>query len=264
MTPRARLRRSAAGNVSVRTLLIHGVAGSPAVWDGFVSRASDQLELWDVELPWAGAGDRQWALRDIPDTIDSVLRSLPERAGGQAPVDLIIAHSFGASALLELLAVSPRPHADRVVLVAPLTCPEPFDWSEISRRVEEFPLLLEEGIGRRARRLSPPMRRELAERLRDLIGPLPWLRTYEYGLRSALLDTTRLTMPILVLTGSADRVTAAVDVERLAGRLPDARLELLVGSGHFPMIDREREFTDAVNEFATSHEEVTELWPARA
>lgn len=256
MTPAIRLRRPASGPQPLQTLLLHGVAGSPAVWDEFVTRAMDRLELWDVELPWSVTGNGAWARSgDVADVIAATVRSLPPRPDGQPVADLVVAHSFGASALLEALARCPQPLAGRVVLVSPLSCPEPFDWSEIGRRVEEFPRLLEEGIANRAgRRIPPDTQWELAIRLRNLIGPLPWLRTYEYGLRSATLDVAALSVPLAVLTGRADRVTAVADVERLANRLPNARFEAFDDCGHFPMLDRAAEFAAAVDAFVRSED----------
>lgn len=252
MTLTATLRRPARSGPGVRTLMLHGLAGSTTVWDGFIAEAADELELWDVELPWGAVGSGEWAITgDIASPIAATFASLPARPAGEPVVDLVIAHSFGGSALLEFLSHVPGPQAAAVVLVAPLFCGLPFDWSQIGRRAEDFPRLLEEGIANRpGRRISPELRGELARRLRDLIGPLAWLRIFEYALRAALLDRDRLPMPMLVLAGAGDEVAPAVDAQQLAARLPDARFAVFGDCGHFPMVARPSEFASTVNEFA--------------
>ncbi|MGF0316467.1 alpha/beta fold hydrolase [Nocardia fluminea] len=247
----ARLRRLGGGDSPIRMLLLHGMAGSTAVWDEFTACAAGQSEIWDVELPWSVTGDGSWASgTDIPGAIASALASMPLRPAGEPHADLVVAHSFGASALLELLSSGWQARVGAVVLAAPLSCPEPFDWSEIGRKVEEFPRLLEEGIAHRTgARIGPQTRRDLALRLRDLIGPLPWLRTYEYCLRAATLDLARLTTPVLIVAGADDRISAVSDVERMARKLPDVRFEIFEDCGHFPMIDRVERFTETVDMF---------------
>ncbi|MFI6042580.1 alpha/beta fold hydrolase [Nocardia sp. NPDC051321] len=241
-------------------LLLHGMAGSPAIWDGFVARAAERSEIWDVELPWSVTGDPNWALRtDIPGVIATVLDSLPRRSASLPDIDVVVAHSFGASALLELLSSSAEVRVGAVVLVTPLACPQPFDWSEIGRKVEEFPRLLAAGIANRAGgRISADTRRDLALRLRDLIGPLPWLRTYEYGLRSALLELGRLTIPVLVVAGGADRIAPVSDIEHLTRKLPDAQSVVFPDCAHFPMVDRVEQFTETVDRFVHAWFELRE------
>jgi len=57
-------------------------------------------------------------------------------------------------------------------------------------------------------------------------------------------------VPALVVVGEHDRVTTPAAAAELAGELPDARLELIAGAGHFAMMERHEEFTHLVERFA--------------
>lgn len=52
-----------------------------------------------------------------------------------------------------------------------------------------------------------------------------------------LEDVSSISCPVLVSVGDADPVTTVANARDLAARLPDARLEVLPGAGHFPWKD---------------------------
>ena len=56
--------------------------------------------------------------------------------------------------------------------------------------------------------------------------------------------------PTLLLLGAEDLMTRPKAAEPLAAALPDARIEILPGTGHLPMIERPDEVVDAVVGFA--------------
>jgi pimeloyl-ACP methyl ester carboxylesterase len=53
-----------------------------------------------------------------------------------------------------------------------------------------------------------------------------------------------VTVPTLVVVGDHDRVTPPAAAMILVGDLPNARLEIVKGAGHLPMLER----PDAVND----------------
>lgn len=57
----------------------------------------------------------------------------------------------------------------------------------------------------------------------------------EFDLSERLAE---IELPALVIVGSKDRLTPPFHARRLAARLPNARLELLPGCGHMPMLER--------------------------
>jgi pimeloyl-ACP methyl ester carboxylesterase len=69
----------------------------------------------------------------------------------------------------------------------------------------------------------------------------------EVDLRHSL---PRVRVPVLVVVGEHDRVTPPATAVELAGGLPDARLVVLAGSGHLPMLERPDELVEEIKNFA--------------
>jgi pimeloyl-ACP methyl ester carboxylesterase len=77
--------------------------------------------------------------------------------------------------------------------------------------------------------------------LADLIGSLA---TFDLSDRVGALD-----VPVLVVVGSHDKLTAPRLARRMAAALPDASLVELPRCGHMPMLERRHEFSRLVDEF---------------
>ncbi|AVT29693.1 alpha/beta hydrolase [Plantactinospora sp. BC1] len=267
-----RCRRPGAGTRPVRTLLLHGLGSSRAIWDRFESRAPAWLELWDAELPWASAGDTGWSHR--ADATGAAAQALAAVPGG---ADLVVAHSFAANTLLELLgragrvggpaepetirpamAMAPTvagamPLPRAVVLVSPFYRPaaDDFDWAAIDFYLNHFHRILEEGI-----RVSAPaglpaeVRVAMGERVRERIGPYGWMRFFDAYLRTPFLPVADLALPLLVISGDGDFAARPGDGRALADAAPAGRYALLADCGHFAMAEHPDRFAALVADFA--------------
>jgi pimeloyl-ACP methyl ester carboxylesterase len=60
-----------------------------------------------------------------------------------------------------------------------------------------------------------------------------------------------VTVPTLVAVGDHDRVTPSAAAMLLVGELPDARLEIVEGAGHLPMLERPEAVNGLLAEFAS-------------
>ncbi|MGV9451919.1 alpha/beta fold hydrolase [Streptomyces sp. NPDC003635] len=239
-----RLRREArAGSPVVRMLVLHGLAGSTAVWRAYEELAPECVELWDGALPWGADGDPEWSISDDP--AGHVARALDSVPGG---VDVLVAHSFTVGPALEAVVrrdVRPR----GVVAVAPFHRRDPgeFGWDDAAYYLNGFHRILEEGLRISAGdRLSPQLRAAMALRVRDRIGPYGWQQFFGAYLRSPFLDVDALRMPVLVVAGAEDFAAPPADAAALAAALPDGRLELLEDCGHFAMAEQPERFARAV------------------
>jgi pimeloyl-ACP methyl ester carboxylesterase len=247
--PAARLRRRAgpADGPRVRLLLLSGLAGSPAVWNRWAALAGDTVEIWDAVLPWTGGSDVTWSRSGAPgDWVEQAMADVP---GG---ADVVVAHSFAAMILLEVLASSQGRLPRAAVVVAPFhrSVPEDFDWTGISYYLNGFHRILEEGlrVGSNGR-LPPDLLAPIAERVRERVGPYGWMRFFEAYLRSPFLDAAALRLPVLVVGGEGDLAARPDDARTLAKALPDARLEILGGCGHFPMAEEPARFAAVLHDF---------------
>ncbi|WP_121748230.1 alpha/beta fold hydrolase [Streptomyces sp. E2N166] len=260
---RVRLRRAPHDDARrpVRVLLLHGLAGSTAVWRRFTELAGGELELWEAELPWAAHGDTRWS--HDPDPVPWVARALDAVPGR---VDLLIAHSFAANAVLELLVSRPAGRPGACVLVSPFHrgTPEEFEWDTAVYYLHGFQRILDEGlrVGSDGR-IPVELREAMALRVRDRIGPYGWMRFFDAYLRSPFLDTAAIGLPTLVVAGEHDFAARPADARALAGALPDARLRIFERSGHFPMAEQPELFVGAVHGFLSSLTPTSSSHPSR-
>lgn len=235
-------------------LLLHGMGGGVGGWDPLDAPLSADLRLWDVALPWSSIGDVGWAYdADVARWAAEAIEAT-ERAAG-ASIDVIVAHSFAANAVLELASRNAAGWRWPVVLISPFyrAATAEFDWSVIGYYVEGFRRMLEDGLRLRAgRRIDEETRKDMAVRLCDLMGPYTWLRFFDTFLRTPLLRLHELTQPTLVIAGENDQGALPGGARQLAERIPSATLEILADCGHFPMAEHPDALAALINEFTSS------------
>lgn len=238
-----------------RVLLLHGLAANDSVWEPALAELPDGLRLWTARMPWrtetiAGLGTET----DLAGRLAQALESVP---GG---AEVVVAHSMAANVLLDLLDRDLRAGVDvprrygirALVLVSPFyrSHTEQFDWETISYYLNDFHLIMEEGIrAHSGGRVPADLRRAMGERVRERVGPYGWFRFFDLYLRTPSLAVGRLALPTLVLAGETDFAAPPGEGVALAGALPDARSLVLPGCGHFPMLDAPGRFAAAVAEF---------------
>ncbi|GAB3484190.1 alpha/beta fold hydrolase [Amycolatopsis cihanbeyliensis] len=235
-----------------RILLLHGLANSGAVWDGFVDRWRARAEVWTAELPWRNDGDPVWGHEGEPSRwIESALTRVP---GG---VDLVVAHSMSANLLVELLNrraadIRHRYGLAGAVLVSPFYRREveDFRWSALGDLIARFEHTMREGIRMHATRsIDPELLDDLALRVCERVGPHGWVRFLDTYLRTPLLRTELITLPCKVIVGADDTTVPPEEGVALAEDLPAGTAELLDGCGHFPMLREPDRFAAIVHHF---------------
>jgi non-heme chloroperoxidase len=190
----------------------------------------------------------------LVDDVATVLEKLDLRDA------VVVGHSMGGVVALGLAVERPEVVADRVsalVLInssarGPADRPLPrakaaaLDWSwteHVGRHPRHGLVLTRANFGIDARRshvvaaraigfASPAVRRQgLTRRLLGI----------DLGDRLGEVQ-----VPVLVLAGSADRVLAASESERIAELVPGARLEVFVGAGHMLPVERSDQVAELV------------------
>ncbi|MFF8937572.1 alpha/beta fold hydrolase [Streptomyces sp. URMC 128] len=254
------LRRhpGAAAAGAPRILFLHGLAGTDTVWDETARRLGAAFEVWSAQLPWRGQGVTGWGrTADLTPWVEEALLSVP------GPVDVVVAHSMSSNVLLELLDRTGGVDGDgsgrfgirALVLVSPFYrgTAEEFDWATITHYLNDFHLILQEGIrAHSGGRVSAETEVAMAERVREWIGPYGWIRFFDLFLRTPELRTARIAVPCLVIGGAHDIATPSEHAIALSRALPDARLRVLAHSGHFPMVDEPAVFGAELRDFLDS------------
>lgn len=235
-----------------QVLLLHGLGNNGGIWAAAQPHWRPDIRVHTPDLPWRGDGISDW--RFETDSAARVGKALAAVEGG---ADVVVAHSFSALPLLELLsrkALAGEPVGPSgVVLMTPFyrRQPDDFHWNMIVPLLTSFHDTMAEGIRLQSldRPIEPGLRADMARRLCEWVGPYGWLRFFEAYLNTPLLRPDLITVPCLVIGAERDR-TAPVDEARLlAEDLPAGEARILPDGGHFPMLERPRWFTDTVHAF---------------
>ncbi|MFF3257318.1 alpha/beta fold hydrolase [Actinacidiphila glaucinigra] len=242
-------------------LLLHG--GGPGVdaesnWASVRSPLSARFRCLAPDLlgfgtQIAGAtrieGPRAWALARARQVLDLLDRDKLDR------VHLVGNSAAGGAAALALLSMAPdRVHRAVVMGGAgsgPLPPSVPFydDPTEESMRATLGRLVADEGVhselldelaGIRLRQaLRPGAESAFRSMFADVDDPPP-------------IDLAHIDTPILALHGERDRVSPVEVSVRLVDSLPDARLKVVAGAGHWIHVDQPDAFCSLVGEFLSS------------
>lgn len=201
---------------------VHGLAGSWRWWLPVVPALAVSHEVHLVDLPRAAPGAAAGWLGGWLDANGL------DRA-------TVVGHSLGGLIAAQLAA---RRHLERLVLVDPAGIPT--RWS-----------LPREGVALAAA-LATTTPRFLPLLTTDALrwGPLRLLRTALYATRTDLtVDLARIDAATLVVWGARDALVPVRLADAWRDGIGDARLVVIPGAGHVPMVETPRELSDALLEF---------------
>jgi pimeloyl-ACP methyl ester carboxylesterase len=227
-------------------VFLHGMEGSWSIWDPVAWQLRFRVRALCVELPWSSAhSGRDWAMSP-GRWLHAIFRALAlERF-------TVVAHSFGANALLAYLDRYGAARLESLVCVCPFyqDSVEKFDWSTLTYFVEQFHGFMREGILAR----EPAYTRSavvdlMATRVREKIGPEGWLQFFGLFCRTPRLDLSHIDQPALVVAGSEDIASRPRYSRELAAAFPRGDLRVFEGGRHFPMLERPEEFAAVLQEF---------------
>jgi 3-oxoadipate enol-lactonase len=228
-------------------LFLHGIGGNRNHWQhqlAFFSREGFRAAAWDAR-GYGDSDDYEGTLR-FEDFSDDLLRVLDHL--GQAQADLVGLSMGGRIARNFALA-----HPGRVRSLTLANTSPGFDAlsaEEVVRFVDERRNRTPEST---ARLLSSRARAGAHEALLASFHALrndSYLKTLEASVaqdRAAPLET--LAVPTLVITGDEDRVYPLELTERMARRIPGARLVVLEACGHLSNLEQPERFNEVLLEF---------------
>jgi pimeloyl-ACP methyl ester carboxylesterase len=222
---------------------VHGMEDDERSWEPLIARLRARLDgvAWQpvaLRLPWCSGNDYRWRAEGTPgEWLARKLRALP------APPDVLIGHSFGANAILELLAANAIAPS-RAVLLAPFYRPLSLVDNEDLRNRSSigFTRIIGAGLraklGARADQLDPDLVASMAEGLCERLVPIAFPILYDAFVGSGLLDLTSVTVPTLVLAGTDDAALAGERAVALAAAMPAAAVRPQPGYTHFCHIEQ--------------------------
>ena len=217
-------------------VLLHGLAGSSAWWRHTMPDLSRHFTTYAPDL--VGFGRSRGSLRaSIADRADLLAEWMTATKLAKSH---IIGHSMGAQIAIHLASKYPAV-LDKLVLVSAAGIPRPIAITQAAR-------LLSEIIPPRAWGSPRFLPRIAMDTLRA--GPFSVAR----ATASILMDDVRpllpkISAPTLLVWGTQDALTPLKDGEYMEAHIPGARLLIVEGAAHMPMVDQPARFNAEILAF---------------
>lgn len=236
------------------TVLLHGMEDGWQTWRSLAGFLDPSWRVVALDLPWHPGNDYRWRhAASAGEWVRHLLDGLDDQP------DVIVAHSFGASALLEALARSPRPLCRAVVLVAPVVRPAGLEitWEVFDQARAQFSEVIGDTLlvrlGRRAGQVDEGLRAGMAQIMVRRIGPRGFMSLFEQFVLTAELPLRDVPTPALVLVGGKDPglVGGLVSGQDggLSAAMPSACVELISHYDHFCHVEYAEDVARRLVEF---------------
>lgn len=216
-------------------ILLHGWGLSLATFKDLAAHLSKKFRIVSLDLPGFGGSSRpepDWGVEQYAKLVAGLLTKL------NINDYVAIGHSFGGRIIIKGISeglLSP----DKVVLidtagVKPSKTPRKTLYSILAKLGKIITAL----PGLRSRRES------LRKKLYGAVGTSDYLQAGD--MKQIFLKTINedllpyvhlIKQPTLLIWGENDNDTPISDAKAIKGRLPDSRMTIIPGAGHFPYID---------------------------
>ncbi len=221
-----------AGGHGPVVVFVHGIEDGWPSWRRLAGYLDPDYRCVALDMPWRAGNDYRWRAQGSPGGwLARALRDLDQ------PADVLVGHSFGAGALLELLAAGVTARA--ATLIAPAFRPPDLEvtWRVFDRSRSAYEIQIRQGLelslGPRAPSLDPGLRAAITDKAFDRIGPASFLAVFEQFAASGDLALGAVTVPTLVLSGCRDASLSPSGARALAERMPGATVTRAEDFDHF-------------------------------
>lgn len=239
-----RIHWAEAGAGDQAVALVHGLSGSSYWWARNIAplAAAHRVLLPDVIGFGRSRLGRRGALPPVPELAEVLSQWMALAAGEPAH---LVGHSMGGQLAVHIAARFPG-CVERLVLVDAAGIPRRLTPSYVARFAYEMVP---------PRRWGDPAFMPVIAADALTAGPATLVR----ALRGLLRDDVRpllpqISTPTLLLWGRDDGIVPLLHAEEMRRVIPGARLLVLAGAAHNPMVDRAEDFNDAVLRFLRGEE----------
>ena len=218
------------GTGDEQIVLLHGLAGSARWWHRNVPALANRYRVLLPELVGFGRSRATGRLPPVSDTAD-----LLDSWMGAMRLDRVhlVGHSMGGQISIHLASRHPT-RLRRLVLVDAAGIPRPLTPRNALRFAMEVGPLWRWGD---PRFLPTVVRDALTAGPRSVVAAI-W-HILKDDVRPLLRE---ITAPTLVIWGERDNLVPLAHAAELRDQIPNARLAVLGGAGHNPMVDRPADF----------------------
>jgi len=235
-------------------LCIHGLGGSSNVWSPLLP-ALEGCQVIRFDLPGSGRselGSKQLSIDVFVEAVETVLSSL-----NVDDVD-ILAHSMGTIVAAHFAAKHPTKVAS-LSLFGPLLAPPDAGRDGIRARakhaaegvhaIQEIADAIVQGATSRETKLEQPAVTAFVREFIMRQTPEGYSQSCAALAEAQPADVTKLSMPVLLVTGDQDGVAPPSNVQAYGEKLADARVVVLKSCGHWTPLEKPQDCIKALNSF---------------
>jgi pimeloyl-ACP methyl ester carboxylesterase len=231
-------------------VFIHGAGEDGRIWDRQVAALGASHRVLAVDLPGRGPRRAEPALDTHAANARDVVARM-DRAGIARAV--VVGHSMGGGVALTLALEHPGRLAGLVLVVSGARLKMHPDFLDKARRRAEDPAAPAEPPVPLERTVAPGTPPAVLDWLAERAMTAPPATVYaDFRANNAFDVMDRLpaiTIPTLVLGATEDRMAPPKFSEFMAERIPGAELVILPSAGHYPQVEQEALFNQALQAF---------------
>lgn len=243
----------------VPLVLVHGFPVDRRTWRPQVPALSTRCRVIALDLP--GHGDSSATGAYAMESLADVLAGFLDALGIDRTV--LLGYSMGGSIALEFARRHPERLRGLVLYAARAVADSPEEaitreaLAEVADLLDSQPIVVEEVMLDLASEPAIARGGEVARAVREMVASTPRL-TFKQGLQAlARRPDYTATLPAipcatLVVVGERDAVTPPAFSEEMAARVPNARMAVLPGAGHFANLETPEAFNRAVEGFLST------------
>jgi len=232
-------------------VLIHGVGLDQGIWDSMLGDITSHSTLtYDLlghgeTVPPLGAQSFQPFVAQLHSLLQQLeiteLVLVGFSLGGQVAKHFASAHPDLVKALVLISTTYRRTPEERATMALRVQQAKAGDQTGLESSA------LQRWFNPEYLAANPAIESRITARLRNN-DPARFLESYELlsNAEDHVVDYSALEMPVLILTGDGDPGSTPRMAEEMAQAMPDARAEIIVGAKHLGIIERHRQFSDAV------------------
>lgn len=232
------------GGKGAPVVFLHGWRSRASVWAGAAGALGEIARCVALDLPGFGSSEAPRSVWTLSDYAGVVREFLEKESFGPS---ILVGHSFGGRVAAKLAAEAPA-LVSKLVLVDSAGFPAPAAKKAAFGFVAKL-------VGPLFRpRFMQPLRRLLYRAIgaEDYVATPGLVGTFVRVVNEDLSEhLRRVRCPALLVWGSRDADTPLSTAERMLKLLPEARLSVLQGAGHFSFLDEPGQFVASLREFIT-------------
>lgn len=228
-------------------ILLHGWGCDANIWETIIPCLSSFSRVIALDLPGFGKSDfpkKTWTLSNYTQFLKKIIKEL----GLKKPT--LLGHSFGGRIAIKCATSYPK-LVKKLILVSTAGI-------RPKRNISWWFLFLTAKVGKLVCKIPPltffsqSLRRLFYQTIKRAdyfeTGRLKktFLSIIEEDLTPIL---AKVSTPTLIIWGDKDKEVPLKLAQRLASKIPNSRLHLFRNCGHFPFLEKPKEFAQIVEEF---------------